>query len=296
MSDEDAGGGGRLFGRDAFAVLAVLGLVLLVALAASGGAPGVGEDAPSGDAPAFLRDYVATLAVLMIPIGAALVVYSLVMRRVERARGGGTGRRSMVRTIVMTVLIVAAALIASDTIRDRFQSEPQRPGLTEVPAAGEPGAGGGADRRQPARFQWLPVVVLGSLVLAFGAVAGAAAVRRRLRATPDTAGLSVAMADVFDESLDDLRSEPDPRKAVIRTYERMERTMAARGVPRLAFEAPLEYLARMLDAVQVGSHSARRLTGLFERARFSAHEIDARMKDEAIGALVAIRAELEVAR
>jgi hypothetical protein len=296
MLDEDASGGGRLFGRDALAVLAVLGLLLVVALAASGGAPGVGENAPSGDAPAFLRDYIATLAVLLVPIGAVLVVYSLVMRRVQRAKGGGAGKRSLLRTIITTVLIVAAALLASDAIRDRFQSEPQRPGLTEVPAAGEPGAGNSAGRPRPARFQWLPVVVLGSLVFAFGAVAATAAVRRRLRAPADTAALAAALAGVFDETLDDLRQEPDPRKAVIRTYERMERTMAARGVPRLAFEAPLEYLGRILDAVQIGAHSARRLTGLFERARFSTHEIDAGMKDEAIGALVAIRAELEAAR
>jgi hypothetical protein len=75
----------------------------------------------------------------------------------------------------------------------------------------------------------------------------------------------------------------------------MERTLAARGVPREAFEAPLEYLARVLELVQVSSHSILRLTGLFERARFSPHEIDATMKDDAIDALVGLRTELEVA-
>jgi hypothetical protein len=293
MTDEDASGGGRLFRRDALAVLAVLGLVLLVALAASGGAPGVGDDAPRGDAPTFLRDYIGTLAVLLVPIGAVLVVYALVMRRVERARGGGSGKRSVFRTILVTVLAIAAALVVSDAIRDRFQSGPERPGLTEVPAAGEGGGGGESERRRPAEFQWLPAAVLGSLVLAFAVVAATAAERRRLRRPEETAALAAALSDVFDESLDDLRREPDPRKAVIRTYERMERTMAARGVPRHAFEAPLEYLARMLDAVQVGAHSAARLTGLFERARFSSHEIDSGMKDEAIDALVGLRAELE---
>ena len=75
----------------------------------------------------------------------------------------------------------------------------------------------------------------------------------------------------------------------------MERTLAARGVPRERFEAPVEYLARVLDLVQVSSHSIRRLTSLFERARFSPHEIDARMKDDAIDALAGLRTELEVA-
>jgi hypothetical protein len=75
----------------------------------------------------------------------------------------------------------------------------------------------------------------------------------------------------------------------------MERTLAARGVPRKPFEAPLEYLVRVLDFVQASSHSVRRLTQLFERARFSPHEIDARMKEDAIEALVGLRAELEAA-
>jgi hypothetical protein len=35
------------------------------------------------------------------------------------------------------------------------------------------------------------------------------------------------------------------------------------------------------------------LTELFERAKFSRHRIDAEMKEEAIGALVAVRDDLE---
>ena len=76
--------------------------------------------------------------------------------------------------------------------------------------------------------------------------------------------------------------------------EKHLRTMAAGGVPRHESEAPLEYLARMLDVIKVSAHSARRLTQLFERARFSPHEIDGRMKEDAIEALSGLRAELEV--
>jgi hypothetical protein len=68
------------------------------------------------------------------------------------------------------------------------------------------------------------------------------------------------------ETLDDLRSEPDPRKAVIGAYAKMERTLAARGFPRDESEAPLEYLGRILGIVEGSGHSARRLTRLFERA------------------------------
>ncbi len=58
-------------------------------------------------------------------------------------------------------------------------------------------------------------------------------------------------------------------------------------------EAPLEYLGRILGIVEGSAHSARRLTRLFERARFSPHEIDQKMKDDAIESLVGLRAQLE---
>ena len=57
-----------------------------------------------------------------------------------------------------------------------------------------------------------------------------------------------ALAQVLSETLDDLRSEPDPRKAVIGAYAKMERTLAARGFPRRESEAPLEYLGRILGS------------------------------------------------
>ncbi len=80
---------------------------------------------------------------------------------------------------------------------------------------------------------------------------------------------------------------------MIRTYARMEKTFAAYGVPREEAEAPLEYLARVLDSLRVSAYSVRRLTQLFERAKFSPHEVDTGMKDEAIEALVGLRTELE---
>jgi hypothetical protein len=102
-----------------------------------------------------------------------------------------------------------------------------------------------------------------------------------------------ALDEVLADSLDDLRADPDPRSAVIRAYARMERTFAAYGVPRDEAEAPLEYMARALDRLSVSAFSVRRLTQLFSRAKFSPHEVDAAMKDEAIEALVGLRAELE---
>ena len=107
------------------------------------------------------------------------------------------------------------------------------------------------------------------------------------------AELAVALDVVLKDSLEDLHGELDPRTAVIRTYARMEQTFAAYGVPRQPAEAPLEYVARVLDRLQVSAFAAERLTKLFARAKFSTHEIDAGMKAEAIEALSGLRVELE---
>ena len=80
---------------------------------------------------------------------------------------------------------------------------------------------------------------------------------------------------------------------MIRTYARMEETFAAYGVARDGSEAPFEYLERVLDLLSVSAFSVRRLTQLFSRAKFSPHEVDAGMKEEAIEALAGLRAELE---
>jgi hypothetical protein len=73
----------------------------------------------------------------------------------------------------------------------------------------------------------------------------------------------------------------------------MEQTFAVHGVPREKADTPLEYLARVLEGLSVSTSSARGLTELYERAKFSPHAIDETMKDDAIEALAGLRADLE---
>jgi hypothetical protein len=51
-------------------------------------------------------------------------------------------------------------------------------------------------------------------------------------------------------------------------------------------------MARILGTFSVGSASLRRLTDLFEWAKFSQHPVDPSMKEEAIHALRRVRADL----
>ena len=117
--------------------------------------------------------------------------------------------------------------------------------------------------------------------------------RRRLDPLPEA--LLPVLADVLDETLDDLRAEADPRRAVIAAYARMERALGAYGLPRSPSEAPDEYLQRIFADLEVSRLSTSRLTALFSWAKFSGHDVAPEMKQEAIEALEAVREELRAA-
>jgi hypothetical protein len=103
---------------------------------------------------------------------------------------------------------------------------------------------------------------------------------------------------MLDDTLEDLERDPDPRRAVIAAWARMERGLAAAGLPRRPSEAPFEYAGRVLRtaltpaAGPLRPDSVHRLTGLFERAKFSHHDIGEADRGQAIAALRAVRQEL----
>jgi hypothetical protein len=282
--------------RSVLAIGGLMALLALVAVAAAGHAPSAGASRPSSPAPQLLRDYVATLALLMMPLGVILIVWASLMSRVYKDVPLKTPKGFPV-TGVPRPFIQIAILIAVIALALRFHpfdNRDQGSGSSNpIPAATKP-AGDQKSEYEP-QFQWLPMIVVGSLILGIGGALAVMAVRRQRQLMAETP-IRETLTEVLDETLDDLRSEEDPRKAVIGAYANMERTLAARGVPRRESEAPAEYLTRILDVVSASGHSVRRLTRLFTRARYSPHEIDAQMKEEAIDALTGLRAELQAAR
>jgi hypothetical protein len=108
----------------------------------------------------------------------------------------------------------------------------------------------------------------------------------------DAARAQDRLREIVDRSLEELRADPNARRAIIGAYHMMERALERAGLPRAPSEAPREYLARALAELQVGPAAPRRLTALFERARFGAGELDLGLRDDAIDALLALREEL----
>jgi hypothetical protein len=114
----------------------------------------------------------------------------------------------------------------------------------------------------PALFNWvfggLAVMAgLGALGLALWSALG----DRLLPEGPDSdsAMPAVPLVTAVEESLDDLRAEGDPRRAIVRCYARFERVAADSGLERRPWLTPTEFmrevLARMsLPRANTGPH------------------------------------------
>lgn len=280
--------------RGVLPILGLIGMLAVVAVAAAGHSPAGGASRPSTGTPRLVQDYMATLALIMLPIGAFLVFWAAFLRR---AYADVPLKKSPLYPgqIVPKPLVWVAVTFILLFIAVRYGHHHQSPQLGNPTAGGAGGGGTGKPGHRPyePHFQWFPVFVIGSLVVGLGGAMAFLALRRRREELDERAPIRETLAEVLSETLDDLLRERDPRKAVIGAYAKMQRLLAARGFPRRESEAPHEYLGRILGAVGGSGHSVRRLTRLFERARFSPHEIDEKMKFDAIDSLKGLRAELE---
>jgi hypothetical protein len=280
-------------GRNALlTTLGIVTLVAVVAIASRGSTPagGAGARRPTDT----LLDILLSLYVVALVAGAIFFLYLLALRRTTMSQPGGGRQRSWRSTAGLLLLVGAALLLARDLSSRRLE------GLTvTLPTA--PGAGAGTPAASDkevyeAEFAWLPVsITLALLAVAVFGFWWSGRSRRRARGELGNP-LADALEAALDESLDDLRAEPDPRRAVIAAYARLERVLASHGLPRKTSEAPLEYLSRMLGGLSVSPPAARRLTDLFERAKFSQHAVGPEMKEQAIDALVRVRDDLAAAR
>jgi uncharacterized membrane protein YciS (DUF1049 family) len=267
-------------------------LVALVAVAASGYRLGGSSSARPNS---YAVDTILTIVIALYIIAAAAVVVGMFWGGIELRRNPRQETKRQRTWRMIFVLLAGAALVTVAAERYHLGSHPRPP--TETPALGNPSKRG-ADKKPAAtpaahhaQLRLAPLLaILGASGIAVAAFL--VAERRRRRRLPRDFNAAEALSDVLEETLDDLRVETDPRRAVIAAYARMERALAAHGFPRRRFEAPHEYLNRVLGELSGGRLAAARLTALFERARFSPHEINAEMKTEAIEAIESLQADL----
>jgi hypothetical protein len=265
---------------------AVAALVAVVAVASHGRPLSAGH----GNGPtATFFDYLATTLIIFAVLTVGVFLYAIWHERMK----GNPPKRGPWHIVSFFVTLAGALLIATLIMHSNFEKRLRN-------------AGNGVKAPRPAKVQQVPKTTPGTrsahlrwdeiavvLVLLGGTLVVALATRRARRAPrPWNLGREERVAQAFDESLDDLRSDPDLRRAIIAAYARMERAFASVGLPRHPAEAPFEYVARALRSLDASAEAAEQLTVLFEWAKFSQHEPRAEMRDEAIDALEAVRDEL----
>lgn len=270
----------------------LIALLVLVAMAARGEHPGANGDVASRPVPNTVQDgFITLLAVVYIIVIAAIVI--ALFRYKDRWHDPRS--RWLTNFVLVCVLMAIATgigyyAITHSHLRERAakaQRSQTRSGNNQNRVRHVP-----ATAARQAHFEWPLAAGIGGFIL----LAGVWLYVRRRRSLPplwEDQSLEDDMVSAIETTIDDLRSERDARRAVIAAYAHMERTLAAHGLARHRSEAPLEYLATILRGLRVRESAVRTLTRLFEYAKFSGHDIDDAMKEEAIEALLAIRDDLQ---
>jgi hypothetical protein len=101
-----------------------------------------------------------------------------------------------------------------------------------------------------------------------------------------------AAVEALGGSLEALEAEPDPRRAVIAAYARMQRWLAEAGLGSSPWETPFEHLDRVFSGLGATAAVGASLAELFELAKFSHHACGPDMKRAALADLVQLRDEL----
>jgi Domain of unknown function (DUF4129) len=276
--------------------LVALGLLVLLAIVAFSSRSGFSAHAhakPTGDYVSYAFTVFLILFVLAIPV--AVYAFFLQAREKEVRQKSYKARLiSNVRMLVVFGIVFYAVLYAKQHHKHFFDLS----GLN-----GKRGSSGALHHTTPAQhaayeptFQWTVLWI----VLGLAAIGGAIFVyrwRTRGRRLPAVAERQPTVAEDFaasiGDAISDLEAEPDARRAVIAAYARMEGVLTRNGLRRRASETSVEYLERILLGLTARADAVTRLTALFQEAKFSRHEIDGTMKQDAIAALREIRDDLQ---
>lgn len=267
-------------------VVLLLGLVALASRPSSLGSTG-GLAAPAWISVASDTIVQALLILLMVAALTATAINLWATFPLPR----GVPRRRPLSASLAAYLYFAAAICVLILLRERLRLARVAPGGS---TGGAFGIGTLSTPFSSHAITWLSFLIALAIIAAAGGLflrwwrSSAAGDR----AAPSAAESKTRVVAAVEDSLVQLLAETDPRRAVIAAYARLEAELKAVGRPRHPSEAPLEYMVRILSDFSVGSASLRRLTDLFEWAKFSQHAVDPSMKEEAIAALQGVRADL----
>jgi hypothetical protein len=278
----------------------VIGVGLLLALAATTGPlPSPGSE-PGGSLAVHLPDAVRVTVLMLLGLSALLL---LALQRPRRpteddplgARAPQRRRTPLVLTLLPVALLLAAVWYL---LWNRWSGQEQHPieraftalaGLLDLIAH---------YRKPVTSVAFFDLTIAAAIVLfALGlfALLVLVALAERLekwwaaRNADDTPAPPVPV----DERVDDPRAEADPRTAIVRAYARFEHALAAAHAPRSPWQTPAEFMRSTLARLPVPAPPVRQLTALFELARFSDRPLGAEAREAACDCLDAITTAID---
>lgn len=311
-------------------VVAVLGLLVLAAVALHGYLPGT-QRAVHGQPPDNPAAQIVVIGMLGMSLG--IVAIAVIVRvkgpRVvsassasadatsNRARDGWgrpTRRALLIRLgvivaglLILVLLALIFLLLVPHVPQHGFGQAPSGTGpSTATPATStgpppprEPGDSGGIVLGY--------VIGAGSVIFLLMLAAGTLVVSRRRRRVAHTdatlddrsepasaAADSESLARAAERGLAEIGNvSAEPRKAIIACYVAMEHALAnSPGTVPQDFDTPSEVLSRAVEHHALQTDSATQLVELFAEARFSPHVMNEKHREVAVHALQLVLAEL----
>ena len=257
-------------------VAAVAGIVLgLAAVVAIGSGSRLGEGTSRSLASTFDVDPMQVLAWGFLGLLLILLVAAFTGRggaqRQRRQRRNVSQTGVLLLLVVFSVIALTIASIGGDEQEQEAGALPGEGSLMTRPSEQVVGAATG-----------LVAVAL------LGAAATALWLHASRRSIPDEVG-PTTVERVIDDAILELEMGADPRRTIIQAYARLERSFESGGLARRPEEAPQEYVGRVLVSIDVDGEAVRRLTALYEEARYSAHVIERDLATDALDVLGRIR-------
>ena len=259
---------------------------------------GAGDAARGLSVPVWASAAAIVLAAALLGTVVAVLATAVDRPRMRRtARSTSAARRAPwpVQALAVAVPIAILGVFVAVAALERPSSRPVRPAASPQLDAGRGRAAARAparDARRVASGWWWAAGGAALLSLAATVVL----LRPGAHLTDERAArkrLGEAAAALDDAALR-LREARDPRGAILAAYARMEEVLGAVGLARAPSEAPREYLSRVeprADAVD----PARRLTELYELARFADVPVTEPMRRAALAAVEDLRRTTAVA-
>lgn len=280
--------------RRAVAAALVVPAIVIAALAARSyrpfGADGGSDHAASTVAVDSMFTVALVLFVAVLALGMFWFRFDIRRARAKR-RSSGLGR-----LVVLLIVVILAVAVGRGVLQrqNEIKGPPGEGGALAFPKPLDKTPSSAPKELRSPQIVW-PLAAAIAALLAAAAIAAVVVSRRRRPAGPGASADALAgLRQALDDAIEDLRREPDPRRAVVAAYARMEQALSVYGLPRRPAEAPYEYLGRVAKELEA-EESVADLTELFELAKFSEHSVDEAMRGQAIDALSAVRDEVRMA-